>query len=103
MITEAPQKDIWLVGRTYPMKAVAMVISRMDTPTDHKCIFLKEPIAMPRPVWINKQTKNKLAPLECRYRISQESSIDPMLVARCLYLEEISETYEPAMVNPLTN
>jgi hypothetical protein len=32
VITVAAQKDIWPQGSTYPMKAVAMRMSRMRTP-----------------------------------------------------------------------
>lgn len=33
VITDVPQKDIWPHGRTYPKKAVPIVISNKETPT----------------------------------------------------------------------
>lgn len=35
VITVAPQNDIWPHGKTYPMKAVIIVIKRIKTPIDH--------------------------------------------------------------------
>lgn len=43
VITVAPQNDICPHGNTYPMNAVAMVMKRIATPTDHVCMKLYDP------------------------------------------------------------
>ena len=43
VITVAPQNDICPHGRTYLIKAVAMVRNRIATPTDHVCMKLYDP------------------------------------------------------------
>jgi hypothetical protein len=40
VITVAPQNDICPHGRTYPRKAVAMVVNRIRTPIDHVWVSL---------------------------------------------------------------
>lgn len=42
VITETPQNLIWLTGRTYPIKAAAIVRSRIVTPIIHVCTMKKE-------------------------------------------------------------
>lgn len=42
VITEAPHKDIWPQGRTYPKNAVAIEIRRIVTPTNQVWIIVKE-------------------------------------------------------------
>ena len=42
VITETPQNLIWLTGRTYPMKAAAMVSRRIVTPIIHVWVDLNE-------------------------------------------------------------
>jgi len=42
VITVAPQKDIWPHGKTYPMKAVAITIRRIITPTFQTSLRWKE-------------------------------------------------------------
>jgi hypothetical protein len=39
----SPQNNICPHGRTYLIKAVAMVKNRITTPTDHMCIKLYDP------------------------------------------------------------
>jgi len=43
VITVAPQNDICPQGKTYPRKAVAITSKRIITPTDHACIYKKDP------------------------------------------------------------
>lgn len=43
MITVAPQKDICPHGKTYPKKAVAIVVNRINTPIDQVCVSLYDP------------------------------------------------------------
>ena len=38
-ITVAPHKDIWPQGRTYPKKAVAIIIKKIVKPEYHKIIL----------------------------------------------------------------
>lgn len=40
VITVAPQKDICPHGSTYPRKAVAMRVIRIDIPDNHVCFFV---------------------------------------------------------------
>lgn len=40
VITVAPQNDICPHGKTYPRKAVAIVVNRIRTPTDHVWVSL---------------------------------------------------------------
>ena len=42
VITVAPQKDICPQGSTYPRKAVAMEINKIDTPTIQVFFNIKE-------------------------------------------------------------
>jgi len=39
VITVAPQKLIWPQGKTYPMKAVAIIRINIITPLNHKAKF----------------------------------------------------------------
>ena len=51
VITVAPQNDIWPHGRTYPRKAVAIVISSRITPEIHTfCWLAGEEKYIPRAV-----------------------------------------------------
>jgi len=40
VITVAPQYDIWPHGKTYPMKAVAIIRTKIIIPVYHKTTFL---------------------------------------------------------------
>jgi len=42
VITVAPQKDIWPQGKTYPTKAVIIVINNKITPIIHVILKLNE-------------------------------------------------------------
>lgn len=42
VITIAPQNDIWPHGRTYPKKAVAIEIKKIEIPIIHVLVSLKE-------------------------------------------------------------
>jgi len=48
VMTEAPQKDIWPHGSTYPKKAVAIIRNRMMIPEIHILFSLWEENRMPR-------------------------------------------------------
>lgn len=64
VITVAPQKDICPHGRTYPKKAVAMVIRRITTPEIHTVGWLEGELKyIPRAVWMYRRMKNREAPL----------------------------------------
>lgn len=41
VITVAPQNDICPHGRTYPKKAVAIRITKMDIPDSHVCFLVE--------------------------------------------------------------
>jgi len=42
VITVAPQKDIWPQGRTYPRKAVAIEIRKIEIPVNHVLNNIKD-------------------------------------------------------------
>jgi len=63
VITVAPQNDICPHGRTYPRKAVPMVISIMITPDIHTLGWLEgDEKYIPRAVWMYIKTKSREAP-----------------------------------------
>lgn len=42
VITEAPQKDIWPQGKTYPKKAVPIIVKNIITPIDQVSLNIKD-------------------------------------------------------------
>jgi len=43
VITVAPHKLIWPQGKTYPIKAVAIITMNNTTPTNHTKLFKYDP------------------------------------------------------------
>lgn len=41
VITDAPQKDIWFIGRTYPKNETAIINKRIKTPTNQVLLLKK--------------------------------------------------------------
>jgi len=59
VITVAPQKDIWPQGRTYPMKAEAIKIKSIKTPTFQVPLNFQDLKKVPRNKWKYKKIKKK--------------------------------------------
>ena len=69
VITVAPQNDICPHGRTYPKKAVAIVISMITVPEIQTVfLFRGELKYIPRAMWMNIKIKNRDAPFLCKLR-----------------------------------
>ena len=51
VITVAPQKDIWPQGRTYPIKAAAIIRRRIEIPENQTYFCVKQPNHKPRQIW----------------------------------------------------
>jgi len=81
VITEAPQKDIWPHGSTYPRKAVAIIKNKIMIPEIHILLSLWEENKIPRPIWIKIIINIKDAPFRCMKR-----RIQPLLTSRMMWI-----------------
>lgn len=81
VMTVAPQKDIWLHGRTYPRNAVAIERSSKRVPvTQTLGWFPGELKYRPRIMWEYSKIKKREAPFMCMIRGSQPVSMSRMII-----------------------
>jgi len=83
VITVAPQKDICPHGRTYPIKAVPIIIKRIDIPDHHVYFNLNEEKIIPRLMWMYSKINNVAAPFMCINR-----NIHPIETSRVMWITE---------------
>jgi len=81
VITVAPQNDICPHGRTYPRKAVAIVISMIIIPDIHTFVLLEGDLKyIPRAVCIYITMKNREAPFMCSIRITHPIFLSRIII-----------------------
>jgi hypothetical protein len=68
VITVAAQKDIWPHGKTYPIKAIAIVINKILTPEFQVSFILNLLKYIPRNICKYKNKNNILAPFIWNHR-----------------------------------
>jgi len=102
VITVAPQNDIWPHGRTYPKKAVAIIISIRITPeTQTFGLFEGEEKYIPRAVWTYSKMKNKDAPFMWMIRVIHPVLISRIIITITLKAVSVWAVYIIERINPV--